>query len=132
MKRNGTQSKRAQEQLTPRCENRNNVRMNTTPAKLVIERFGGIRRLARSVGLSPSTVCRWQMGAGEIPRKRWAQVLEAAGSSGIELSLNEVVFGGISVAKNATPARDRACNSETTNSTSSPAPAILSPVISDL
>lgn len=101
-----------------------------TPAQLVIERFGGIRRLARSVGLAPSTVCRWQMGAGQIPRKRWEQVLKAADSSGIELSLNEVVFGGIGVAKNATPARDEVCNSETTNSTSSPAPVIHSPVIS--
>lgn len=103
-----------------------------TPAQLVIQRFGGVRRLARSVDLNASTVCRWNQGAGQIPRKRWNQLLTAAERDGIELSLNEIVFGGISVVKNATPDRSGACNSEITNSTSSPELATASPVISDL
>tara|TARA_R110002110_G_scaffold115798_1_gene286979 strand:+ start:62 stop:349 length:288 start_codon:yes stop_codon:yes gene_type:complete len=55
------------------------------PAEYVILVFGGVRPLARRLEIDPSTVSYWRsrkvkggLGVGEIPRWRWAAILEIA------------------------------------------------------
>lgn len=56
----------------------------TNPAREIIARFGGQSALARSLGLSQSTVQYWAR-TGEIPSWRQPQVRQAAAARGIQL-----------------------------------------------
>jgi hypothetical protein len=62
-----------------------------TVAANVIEKFGGLSRLARALGhKNPTTVQGWQ-DSGFIPAHRMAEVLAAAKREGIELRPEELV-----------------------------------------
>jgi hypothetical protein len=68
------------------------------PAELVIEAFGGVRPLARLLGKSPSTVCRWRADkphgtGGAIPSSVQKRLLYMAGERGIELTAQDLIVG---------------------------------------
>lgn len=94
---------------------------------LVISRFGGIRKTARALDMHASSVLRWKK-SGTVPLHRWMAVLCAAKQHNVQLDLMDLAqqFG---VALTATPVIEPACNSETTNSTSSTGHVAVSPVI---
>lgn len=68
-----------------------------TPAKRVIERFGGIREVARVLGLSESRVYRWTLPRarggtdGMIPTKHLPVLLRVARARGIALTAADLV-----------------------------------------
>jgi len=68
-----------------------------TPATRVIKAFGGVRETARILGLSSSTVSRWQISrelggtGGRIPTKRQGQVLDYAREKGIALTAEQLI-----------------------------------------
>ncbi len=51
----------------------------------VIDRFGGVRKMARALGLGASTVQGWKL-AGFIPSQRIPQVIAAGREHGIALA----------------------------------------------
>jgi hypothetical protein len=67
------------------------------PAATVIARFGGVRPLARILGIDPSLVSRWQQPrerrgqGGLIPARYQGPILLAARERGIELSPADMV-----------------------------------------
>jgi hypothetical protein len=66
-----------------------------TQAERIVRRFGGGRRVAQILDISPTTVSRWNMpvekkGAGGlIPSKRLKQLRDAADLLGIEVPAEE-------------------------------------------
>lgn len=72
-----------------------------TAAELVIERFGGVRPLARKIGRHASSVARWPLPrgsktkglGGSIPSALQQTILEIAEREGIPLTAEEVVYG---------------------------------------
>lgn len=59
-------------------------------AATVIQKFGGIRPMARIIGKPASTVQGW-MEAGYIPSRHLAGVLSAAEANGIGLTCEELI-----------------------------------------
>lgn len=59
-------------------------------AETVIQRFGGIRPMARIIGRKVSTVQGWKE-AGYIPSRHLATVLSAAEANGITLTCEELI-----------------------------------------
>ncbi len=57
-------------------------------ASFVIRKFGGVRKLARAVGRSPSSVSRWKRGkaTGRIPVSMHKVILKAAKKLGISVN----------------------------------------------
>lgn len=74
-----------------------------TPAKIVIDRFGGVRPLARLMGLTPGTVCRWALpkshrgSDGFIPARHHRRLLDLAKEHGKWLTLDELCFGATDI-----------------------------------
>lgn len=70
-----------------------------TPAELVITQFGGVRPLARELGIDHSSVARWpkpkqERGSGGlIPSQYHARILALAQARGIDLSALDIVYG---------------------------------------
>lgn len=70
-----------------------------TPAELVIQKFEGVRPLARALKIDHSSVARWPMpklkrgSDGNIPSKYHARIMRLAEERGIDLSASELVFG---------------------------------------
>lgn len=65
-----------------------------TPSKYVILLFGGVRPLARLIGVKANTVSCWQTRRdGAIPSVNYKPILEAAKKRGIELTAEDLVFG---------------------------------------
>ena len=66
-------------------------------AEKVINKFNGVRKLAREIGLSPGTVSRWTKprseggSGGDIPTMNHRKILEAAERLGIEIEPSELV-----------------------------------------
>lgn len=62
------------------------------PATDIVAKFGGVASLATALRLPHSTVLRWTYPRakggtdGEIPRKRWRQLLALAEEKGVALS----------------------------------------------
>lgn len=94
--------------------------MNRRPAEWVTYRFGGVRKLAEAINLSPSAVSRWKKGQGYIPKKREQAIMAAAELAGIALQYEEVLFGEYTT-KLKCERKD--CNCVTTNKISLPEPA---------
>lgn len=63
-----------------------------TPVDLVIERFGGVRKLARAIGRDPAAVSRWKK-LGTIPAAIQRKTLEQAWERGIDLTAHDMIFG---------------------------------------
>lgn len=60
--------------------------MKRTPADKVINAFGGIRPLARILGIDPATPVRWQERGGAIPRWHHDHILRLAKHLQIKLT----------------------------------------------
>lgn len=68
----------------------------TTPASIVIERFGGIRAVAEALSLERTAVQRWTYDkpkgtGGTVPQKHWAPLMERARQIGIELQADDLL-----------------------------------------
>lgn len=61
------------------------------PNKTLFERFGGVRKMAETVGEAPSTVQSWKT-AGRIPAQKQPLVLEKATEAGLAITAQDVVF----------------------------------------
>lgn len=69
--------------------------MNTihiSPVDLVIDLFGGVRKLARAIGRDPAAVSRWKR-SGVLPTSVQKKVLEKAWERGINVTAHDVIFG---------------------------------------
>ena len=64
-----------------------------SPAALVCDRFGGPSRLARLLGLNPSSTWRW-LESGSIPSSRLNAILALARELGVSISAEELIRGG--------------------------------------
>lgn len=62
------------------------------PTELTIACFGGVRKMARALGVDPSAVIRWRR-TGLIPSGYQKRVLEAAWQTGSDITAHELVFG---------------------------------------
>ncbi len=62
------------------------------PGPLVVQMFGGVRKLARLVGCDPSTISRWQ-ATGRVPSGMQRQVLQLAWEHGLDLTAHDIVWG---------------------------------------
>lgn len=51
----------------------------------IIDRFGGVRKMARSLGLGASTVQGWKQ-SGFVPSQRIPQIIAAGREQGIDLA----------------------------------------------
>lgn len=69
------------------------MKKKISPAKLVIDTFGGVRAAARALGRSPSSVSRWQNGDGLIPSTVQAQIMKLAREQGLDLTSDELIDG---------------------------------------
>lgn len=69
--------------------------MRQTPAEYVIDRFGGVCKLARLLGMAPSTVGRWRKApGGRIPRGVVQErILDVAVARGIQVDPGALVVG---------------------------------------
>ena len=70
-----------------------------TPAEVVIDTFGGVRKTARIVNVNASTVCRWLQPrsrggtGGMVPDTHHATLLAAAAAAGKILSAQSLTIG---------------------------------------
>lgn len=62
------------------------------PIDMIIARFGGVTKLAKSLALPITTVHAWKR-RGRIPADRFGDILEAARASGIALTADEMIRG---------------------------------------
>jgi len=60
-------------------------------AQTLFQRFGGIRPMARALGLPSSNVCTWK-SEGRIPSKQQAHVLAVGQALGLPITTDDVVF----------------------------------------
>lgn len=57
-------------------------------AERIIELFGGIRSMARTLNLDPASVWRWKQRG--IPSRRWKAILKKSEKLGIKLSFEDL------------------------------------------
>lgn len=72
------------------------------PARGIVERLGGGRKVALALGIAPSTVTRWSSekdGKGRIPARHWVNLMILAQDQGYELTVYDFIPDGV---KNAT------------------------------
>jgi len=62
------------------------------PASYVIRTFRGVRATARMLGLSPSTVSRWQR-TGYVPSRHHANILAKAKLLNKRLTAKNLIYG---------------------------------------
>lgn len=71
-----------------------------TPADYVITKFGGIRPLARMLGIDHSSVQRWTRplskrgSGGLIPSRHHQRILTLAREQGVEIDAANLIVGG--------------------------------------
>lgn len=65
-----------------------------TPAEVVIETFGGVRKTARLLGIDAGAVSRWgSRDGGAVPAKHYLPLLAAAKALRKKLTPNDLVLG---------------------------------------
>lgn len=74
------------------CHHQGMTTTQQTPVELVIQQFGGVRKLARALGRDPAAVSRWQK-SGIIPSSLQRKILELATEKGIALTADDIIFG---------------------------------------
>lgn len=68
-----------------------------SPADKVIHAFGGVRAVARALGVNSSSVSRWRMPAerrgldGRVPSRHQARILQIARDSGMALAAEDLI-----------------------------------------
>jgi hypothetical protein len=74
------------------------VRPPTTQAERVLRKFGGVRKLARILGLAPSTVARWNWPkskaggtGGRIPSDKLEKIMSVARAHGVLLTDEDIL-----------------------------------------
>jgi hypothetical protein len=72
------------------------IRVRYAPAAQVIALLGGVRPLARALGINAATISRWQSdgprgGRGLIPAEYQGPILRLAQERGLELGPQDVV-----------------------------------------
>lgn len=65
---------------------------HTTPVDLAITLFGGVRKLARTLGRDPAAISRWRK-SGVVPTSAQRKILELAWEKGIDISAHDIIFG---------------------------------------
>jgi hypothetical protein len=60
-----------------------------TPADTVIDVLG-VRPLARSLEIAPSTISRWREGGGNVPSKYHIRIIDLAKG---DISTDDLVYG---------------------------------------
>lgn len=60
-----------------------------TPAETVIEELG-VRGLARSLEIAPSTIIRWRDRGGNVPSKYHVRIIDLAAG---KISTDDLVYG---------------------------------------
>lgn len=63
-----------------------------TPVELVIDRFGGVRKLARAIGRDPAAISRWKK-LGTVPTAVQKRILEVAWERGMDVTAHDMIFG---------------------------------------
>ena len=63
-----------------------------TPAEHVIDKFGGLTKLARALGLTVSTVQGWKK-RGKIPQEHWLAIMAVAKANALDLTLSDFIPG---------------------------------------
>ena len=66
--------------------------VDRTPVQLLIDEFGSLRSLARSIQRDPAAVCRWQKN-GTVPSNIQKKVLQVAWDRGYKISAHDLIFG---------------------------------------
>jgi hypothetical protein len=73
--------------------------MHLNPAQYVVKVFGGVRKTAREIGRSPSSVSKWNKPVaakglgGEIPRLSQRAVLHVAKIKKLDITAEDIIFG---------------------------------------
>jgi hypothetical protein len=72
--------------------------MHLSPAKHVIEQFGGINRTARVLQKDPASVYRWtqkrrDIPKGTIPSQNFRRILKEAKRFNLDITVEDLVFG---------------------------------------
>jgi hypothetical protein len=62
-----------------------------SPAETVIEKLGGLTKLARSLNCAVSTVQGWK-DRGKIPQEHWLAIIEVAKSQDIDITFEDFVL----------------------------------------
>lgn len=62
----------------------------TSPSEHIIEKFGGLTKLARARGVPVSTVQGWKE-RGKIPQDHWFPIIEAGKDDGIAIAIEDFV-----------------------------------------
>jgi hypothetical protein len=66
--------------------------ISNSPVDLAIDRFGGVRALARAIGRDPAAISRWKK-TGTVPTAVQRRILEVAWDRGLDLTAHEMIFG---------------------------------------
>lgn len=67
-----------------------------SPAKEIVQKFGGVRATARVLDINPSAVSRWMVSRaergtdGRVPQKYWALMLDHARKERIKLTVRDL------------------------------------------
>lgn len=63
-----------------------------TPVEICILEFGGVRKLAKALGIDPAAVSRWKR-RGTVPAYIQKKLLLTAHERGLNISADELIFG---------------------------------------
>lgn len=63
-----------------------------TPVEICITAFGGVRKLAKAMGIDPAAVSRWKK-RGTVPAYIQRKLLTAAKEKGYAITAEDLIFG---------------------------------------
>lgn len=68
--------------------------MEKTPAKYVVETFGGVRAVSKLLDISTQSIYQWLNDPeGDVPSRHFRTLLEAARDQGLPLTAEHLIFG---------------------------------------
>ena len=81
--------------------------MKLSPAEYVIKKIGGVRKTARAIGRTPSTVSAWRSKkgtGGEVPRGAQKDILAYAKMKHLDITAHDLIVGRVVKAPGTTRA----------------------------
>lgn len=66
------------------------------PVEYTIKQFGGVRALARALGIDPSTISKWRKPRGGvyyIPSKFFGHIMRRAQKQKLDITIEDLVHG---------------------------------------
>lgn len=63
-----------------------------TPVDICIKAFGGVRKLAKAMGIDPAAVSRWKK-RGTVPAYIQKKLLTIAKAQGLDINADDLIFG---------------------------------------